>query len=90
MIFKSDNSDYEFDITPASVKLDVVAPVQTVNPMWLLMRNGARIDVVNATFGDATPINYSKTLTYNDRNQYEFKILAPGLTQRYVVRRGGI
>ncbi|MDE6474952.1 MAG: hypothetical protein K2L70_07630, partial [Clostridia bacterium] len=81
LIFKSDNSDYEFDITPASVKIDVVAPVQTVNPMWLLMRNGARIDVVNATFGDATPINYGKTLTYNDRNQYEFRILAPGLTQ---------
>ncbi|MDE7191667.1 MAG: hypothetical protein K2O35_04305, partial [Clostridia bacterium] len=89
LIFKSDNTDYEFDVTPANIKLDVVGPVQTIDPMWLLMRNGARIDVVNAKFGDATPINYGKMLTYNDRNTYEFRILAPGLTQDTSYGAGG-
>ncbi|MDE7208560.1 MAG: hypothetical protein K2O31_01625, partial [Clostridia bacterium] len=79
-VLKSDNPNYEFDVTPSGIKLDVVAPVVTTDPTWLLMRNGSRIDIQFATLGDATPITYSKSLTFNDRYTYEFKILAPNLT----------
>ncbi len=76
-VLKSDNSDYEFDVTPADIKLDVVAPVVTSDPTWLLMRNGSRIDIQFATLGDTTPIVYSKSLSYNDRYSYEFKMKEP-------------
>ncbi|MDE7348771.1 MAG: hypothetical protein K2N53_03835, partial [Clostridia bacterium] len=80
-VLKSDNPNYEFDVTPSGIKLEVVAPTQTTAPTWLLMRNGSRIDIQFGKLGDTTPVNYAKALTYNDRYTYEFKMLAPnGLT----------
>ncbi|MDE6372088.1 MAG: hypothetical protein K2L61_00940, partial [Clostridia bacterium] len=76
-VLKSDNPNYEFDVTPSGIKLEVVAPTQTTAPTWLLMRNGSRIDIQFATLGDTTPVNYSKALSFNDRYTYEFKMLAP-------------
>ncbi|MDE7209629.1 MAG: hypothetical protein K2O31_07065, partial [Clostridia bacterium] len=76
-VLKSDNPNYEFDVTPSGIKLEVVAPTQTTAPTWLLMRNGSRIDIQFGKLGDTTPVNYTKSLTYNDRYTYEFKMLAP-------------
>ncbi|MDE5755479.1 MAG: hypothetical protein K2I23_00075 [Clostridia bacterium] len=78
LVLKSDNTDYEIDATP--IKIKVVAKTVIADPTWMLIRNGARIELVPATLGDSTPITYSKQLTYNDRNTYSFQMLAPGFT----------
>ncbi|MDE6361575.1 MAG: hypothetical protein K2L53_01205, partial [Clostridia bacterium] len=60
--------------------MQVEAKVVMADPTWILKRNSARVDTQSVVLGDTTPIVYSKTLAYNDRNTYEFQMLAPGYT----------
>ncbi|MDE5756271.1 MAG: hypothetical protein K2I23_04205, partial [Clostridia bacterium] len=88
LILKSDNDNYEFDVTPSGVQLTVEAKVVTM-ATWRLVRNGAGIDTVTATLGDTTPITYSKTLTYSDRYTYSFQMIPLGLKLDTTYGTGG-
>ena len=76
---ESSNGDY-VAVLDSDIYLQVEAKVVMADPTWILKRNSARIDTQSVVLGDTTPIVYSKTLAYNDRNTYEFQMLAPGYT----------
>ncbi|MDE7191767.1 MAG: hypothetical protein K2O35_04810, partial [Clostridia bacterium] len=76
---ESSNGDY-VAVLDSDIYLQVEAKVVMADPTWILKRNSARVDTQSVVLGDTTPIVYSKTLAYNDRNMYEFQMLAPGYT----------